>query len=468
MLFLAVLLATVSNVLASLLTAHALSAEEFGKFSLLWVSGQLLTVLLFEPLRLCVVRYSNSASSPLSGSVIFPYCFLYAGLAVCLLVESLASALYTHAHIYSVVLAPYVIAQSLFDASVAHARATFQRSRFFWLWTLRSLVACVVVPLTAYYTGSSQWAVVSMIFSFVVAPLMCARLPLPIPPFNLQYRDVVFIFQFGVVLTLTGLSPLVVFFASRLYVANFSSLATVGVFSLAIDLAQKAVSTPALAMNYALLQPVIQAMDKVGATGASVLIRRNSIILISVLIPAGFGFCAVKEEFASLFLPTGAREQFSLLLEMFVLFSVVLNLKIYLLDSLFMIAGKAKYSLMSSAIFLCVTFLAFTGSFLVYGFTLTSIGKCLAVGALCSSVASFLFGRGVMVVRWPVVAALITTASGFGMYCVVKSLQISSSVGIAFAIKVAVGFSVYTVLLVAIDRLSGKTVYLSFREVIKK
>ncbi|WP_295573661.1 hypothetical protein [Stenotrophomonas maltophilia] len=369
--------------------------EEYTRFAMMWASGQLAAAVLFEWLRIGVVRYSASDSRDprkLPETLGALYVGIL-GVAVVLAVLLLATgdaggAVFTAGFILF-----YACAQGAFDGQQASLRADFRNVRFSITWMARSILSFILTLAAASCFSDGRFALAGLIVSFLVASVFAGSRPR-----SLRWparASVIFLVKFGLFAAAAGMISFALPLAARYAMVHYAGGAESAGALLAVDIAQKILMALGTAINLVLLQPVIGRvnLDPVEGRGHMAGHLVNVVALFSAAMVV---LLYANRVMVTYFVPTAFLDSYSKVSLLAVISVVLVCLKSYGLDALFAIGAKTVYSVVTSALALILFALGCVGLYATQCLSLVSILIALVLA----------LAAGVVLAAWLVASTL--------------------------------------------------------------
>jgi len=346
--------------------------EEYTRFAMMWASGQLAAAVLFEWLRIGVVRYSTSDSRDprqlpeALGALYLGVLGVAVVLAVLLLVTGDAGgAIFTAGFILF-----YACAQGAFDGQQASLRARFRNVRFSITWMARSILSFILTLAAASTFSDGRFALAGLIISFLVASLFAGSCPR-----SLRWparSSVIFLMKFGLFAAAAGMISFALPLAARYAMVHYAGGAESAGALLAVDIAQKILMALGTAINLVLLQPVIGRVNLDPGEG-----RRHMaghlVNVVALFSAAMVMLLYANRVLVTYFVPPAFLDSYSKVSLLAVISVALVCLKSYGLDALFAIGGKTVYSVATSALALVLFVLGCVGLYATQSIGLVSI-----------------------------------------------------------------------------------------------
>jgi hypothetical protein len=400
LMMLSLVLANLANLGIQFVIPRLLVPEEYTRFAMMWASGQLVAALLFEWLRIGVVRYSvNDAGDPrrLPETLAALYAALLVGASV-LAVILLATGRTGSAMFMAGLILFYACAQGAFDGQQANLRARFLNVRFSVTWMVRSVLSFSLTLVVASAFSDGRFALAALSASFLIVSLFAG-----LSPRSLRWparSSVVFLMKFGLFAAAAGIIsfalPLVARYAMVHYAGGTDSAGAV----LAVDIAQKILMALGTAVNLLLLQPVISRVNRDPEEGSRYM-ESHLINVVALFSAAMVVLLYANSVMVTYFVPPAFLESYSKVSLLAVISIVLVCLKSYGLDALFAIGGKTVYSVVTSGVALLLVLLGCGGLYVTHSIGLSSTLVVLVLALVAGLVLATYFAASVLSLRLP-------------------------------------------------------------------
>ncbi len=389
LMLLSLVLANLANLGIQLLIPRLLAPPEYTHFAMSWASGQLVAAVLFEWLRIGVVRYSASSddSRRLSETLgaLYATVFIIAGslAGLLMLVGATGGAIFTSGFVLF-----YACAQGAFDGQQASLRAKFLNVRFSVTWMARSVLSFALTMFAASAFASGRLALAALIGSFVVvsvfAGLPARRVCWP------ARSNVLFLLKFGMFAAAAGIVSFALPLCARYAIVLFAGSSGSAGAVLAIEVAQKILMAFGTAINLVLFQSVIRRVGSEPKEGSRYMAGHlvNVVALFSLAMAV---LVYINTFFVARLVPQAFLDSYSKVSALAVLSIVLTCLKSYALDALFTLGGRTGYSVFTSMVSLIAFLLGCSVLYLGGWVGITSILVVLSISLFTGLVLSAWF-----------------------------------------------------------------------------
>ncbi len=162
--------------------------------------------------------------------------------------------------------------------------------------------------------------------------------------------------SYGAPLALTFALSSLIAGMDRLLLAHFYSLASVGPYAVAYDIARNSLFLLAQASNLAAFPLAVKALEKFGPQAARLQLQKNLGFLLALMLPATLGLVLVGPRLCELFIAPEYVEITSALLLPLALSTLLVSLKTFYSDQSFMLGHETHFQLKIAVISVIVCF----------------------------------------------------------------------------------------------------------------
>jgi O-antigen/teichoic acid export membrane protein len=417
----ALLLANVAALILSLVAPRILSPAEYAAFTLSLGLGQLTVSVVFEWLRLSLLRYGYGSDVALSTARRRVMRTIYIGLALILLVVAIAAGALSIRlpwAVYIAVVAFYAILQAVFDANQAVSRATFSNVSFALSLILRTFLSLVFFSIAAWITKKGHLALIALALSYPTAAIVVRKgWGSSKGGLIIDWNQARFLLAYGGMAAGTTIISSLLPTAMRSTAVSYMGLAESGGFLLAVDMSQKAVAVVGLAANVVHTQDLFKAKD-FGSSDESRQKSRNHVGWIAALLaPTAVGFYVLQDIFIALAIPGSYHRSYAAGIGFGILASALLYFRAFAVDPLFYAAGKSSGALWGSVASVAALLIAALGLPLLHAVNLTTLSLSYVLSTLAGLAAALVMLRREAVGVWPWAdfAKIAAACSGMAM-----------------------------------------------------
>jgi hypothetical protein len=435
--------------------SQLLTPNDFGTLMLITGTGQFISVLLFEWLRLCTLRYADRGDFHRLRIRELYLLLSFLLIAVTFVLALLQRTDAVQLHVAETL--GYALCLGLSDGAAAYlrARGLFAKASAFWLGRSLLGVAAGLVFVMFGADGAATSVGLGISYLVVVIPLIATtNLTRGMAMHDLS-GSVRKLLQFGVPMMLSGLMNTGIAALARGFVAVSAGVAAAGAFALIWELAAKALGSAATAVTATSLRRLVVAHDGPNAERA-VAYRNYAVAVLATTLPAAAGLAAVGPELVVLLLPPAlwavADAQFAWI----VVACFGLTAKTFLVDSVFFAAEQSYTAALASLAGVLITGGAAAVGVIMAIEPVATISAAVTAG--CFAVAVIAARRssagGRSLPKWlrEVSGVLLATAI---MSFAVWGLSGSEASYPGLAIRIVVGVATYAAAIGLLDRLLG-------------
>ena len=328
--------------LAIPLFSRMLDPEEYGRYALALGAVNVLNALLFQWLRLSLVRYLPGAGderAQLKSTLATTSAILVLGVG--LLVA--AACLLPLARGWRAVMAmawAVLALQAAFELCCEYARGSLRPWRYMRLQVVRSS-AFVVLGAVLVAAGAGWWGPLAGVGGGMLAAVALAwpgdwadvRLVLDRPLLARLAR-------YGVPLSLTVALTVVISTSDRYLIAWLRGEAAAGVYSVAVDFTSQTLTLLMMVIHLAMFPIAVRAWEEGGPQAAGERMRDNAALLLAVGVPCVVGLTVLAPNIAHGFLGREFREAASGIIPLVALGTFLAGFKAFHFDAAFQFAHR--------------------------------------------------------------------------------------------------------------------------------
>ncbi|KMO36636.1 teichoic acid transporter [Methylobacterium tarhaniae] len=307
----------VLNLALGLLIAQILGPADFGRFALGTAGAVVLTIMLFEWLRLSATRFYSARvrdTEPWIRAMLDrAYAATALGLAGAAVLLLAGHPLVGEPALLAAAAAGAAVGIGLFDYQAALARARFVGGLYLRLVLIKNGLALVLMVGTAWATADAAAVMLAGGLSQLFAALLIRRALAdpPIPHGADRRRDALRLFMaYGLPVVAANVIYQLMPFANRWAIAAAAGFAEAGYFSLAADIGARLFSTLGAALDLLLFQIAVLAAETHGREAGEAQVARNGAVVLALLLPSAAGFWAVAPALDAIAVPAAYRGHF--------------------------------------------------------------------------------------------------------------------------------------------------------------
>jgi O-antigen/teichoic acid export membrane protein len=436
--------------LAIPLFSRMLDPEGYGRYALALGAINVLNALLFQWLRLSLVRYLPGAGEDRARlkSTLATTCGLLVG-AVGLLAGVACLLPVTQGWRAVLGLSWAVLAlQAAFELCCEYARGSLQPWHYMRLQLVRSS-AFVLLGLTLVALGAGWWGPLAGVGGGMLAALALAwprdwagvRL-------ILDKRLLARLARYGVPLSLTVALTVVISTSDRYLIAWLDGESAAGVYSVAVDFTSQTLTLLMMVIHLAMFPVAVRAWEEGGPEAARERMRANASLLLAVGLPCVVGLTVLAPGIAHCFLGKSFRGAAAGIIPLVALGTFLAGFKAFHFDAAFQFAHRT----------LSQVWIVLIAAVANVGLNVVAIPRWGLNGAAGASVAAYLIAIGLTIavgrrhVRLPVDGGACLAVLVAGSVMGLLLYPVRDRVGpAAVAAQVAGGAVVYGAVLLGFD-----------------
>ena len=434
--------------LAIPLFSRLLEPAEYGRLALVVATVELLNALLFQWLRLSLVRFlpgTKDDPAKLKSTLATVACLMVLALGVVAAAVCLVPAAADWRPVV-VICWTLLTAQVAFDLSAEHTRAVLRPLHYAGLMFARSggtiLLGTALVLLGADWWGPLAGTAAGM----AVAVAFAFRRHWGDARLAIDRALLARICRYGLPLSLTVALAVVITSCDRFLLAWFMGEGAAGLYAVAFDLATQTLTLLMLVINLAVFPLAVRAFEHHGRVAAQEQMRSNASLLLAVGVPCVLGLTVLAPGVAHCFLGEGFRATAAGIIPLVALGAFLAGLKAYHFDAAFQFAHQTIHQV----------WIVLVAAAANVALNLVAVPRWGINGAAGASVAAFLLsialtvvvGRRHFVLPFPFGAAARVLLAGGVMAALLYPFR-DHLAPYALAAQIAGGAAVYALVLVA-------------------
>ena len=366
--------------------SRLLDPAEYGRYALVLVSVNLLNALLFQWVRLSLVRYlpvyredaARFKSTLLTTSLLMVAALGVIAALLCLLPFG------REMRVYVVPCWIMLAAQAAFELSSEYARADLRPWQVMRLQLARS-ASTVALGVVLVWCGLGWWGPVGgtiggMLLALIVLSrrdCLGIRLRIDREKFNR-------IAKYGIPLSMTVALLVVVAGSDRFLIAWFLGEAKAGVYSVAVDFTSQTLTLLLMVVNMAMFPLAVRALEHEGVDAARKQMSYNASLLLAIGVPCVVGFGLLAPGIAHTFIGRDFRAEAANIIPLIALGAFLAGLKAYHFDAAFQFADRTLYQV----------WIILAAAVLNVAFNLIAIPRWGINGSAVASVAAYVLSIG--------------------------------------------------------------------------
>ena len=322
-----------------------LDPGDYGRYALVVATVTMLNALLFQWLRLSLVRYMPAfkddpakLKSTLAGTtgVLILGLGLLAG----------AACLFPIGMTWRLVLAACwltLAVQALFELCCEYARSSLRPWQYMTLQLMRSSSA-IVLGMTLILLGLGWWGpLIATAVGMALAVAWCYRRDWGDVRWRVDRATLKKICMYGVPLSLTVALANVISSTDRFLIAGFMGEDSAGLYSVAVDFTSQTLTLLMVVINMAVFPMAVRAWENHGRQAAQDQMRANASLLMVVGAPSVIGMAMLAPDVAYCFLGKSFRGAAAHIIPLVALGTFLANFKAFHFDAAFQFAHRTIY-----------------------------------------------------------------------------------------------------------------------------
>jgi O-antigen/teichoic acid export membrane protein len=432
------------------LFTRLLDPVDYGRYTLVVATVALLNALLFQWLRLSLVRYLpayKDDAARLKSTLATAGGLMILALGV---VAAIVCVLPATRVWRPVVLPCWVMlaAQATFELCCEYSRAIIKPWRYMGLQLARS-TAVVAVGGALVWFGAGWWGPLAGAAAGMILGIACVwhgdwadvRVMLDRPTF-------LKLCHYGIPLSLTVALTIVIGTSDRFLIAYFNGEGSAGLYSAAVDFTGQTLALLMMVIQLAMFPLAVRAFEHQGRAAAQEQMKTNASLLMAVGVPCVVGIALLASGIAACFLGKEFRTTAASIMPLIALGSFLAGLKAYHFDAAFQFAHRTIYQV----------WIVLFAAALNVGLNLVAIPRFGINGSAVASVVAYVvsivltayFGRRHFVLPFPRRESLQVLAGGGAMALVLYPVR-GYHGPLAVALQISGGAAVYGGVLLALD-----------------
>jgi O-antigen/teichoic acid export membrane protein len=317
--------------------SRLLDPAGYGKYALVLATVGLLNALLFQWLRLSLVRYlaaANDNRRALKSTLLTIELAIIVSLAVPAAAVLMIPALVGWRAVALPCLSLLAV-QSLFELFLEHARAQIEPWRYMTLLLSRSVIS-TALGAGLIVAGMGWWGPVIGLGVGMLLPGAWA--------YARDWRDAAIsidravlrkVCTYGLPLSMTVALAVVISTSDRFLIAWLIGDNAAGLYSVAVDFTNQTITLLMMVVYLAMFPLAIRAWENEGRQAAEDQMRHNATLLLGVGVPAVIGLAVLSPGLSHVFLGKSFRTAASQIMPLVALGSFLAGLKAYHFDAAF-------------------------------------------------------------------------------------------------------------------------------------
>jgi O-antigen/teichoic acid export membrane protein len=446
--------------LAIPLFTHLLKPEVYGKYALVVATAGLLNALLFQWIRLSLVRYLHAHKedpSRLKSTMMTTTCAIILALGV---VAAGISLLPIQSEWRPVALPCWIMlaAQAIYELCCENVRAMMRPWSYMGLQLAKS-AGTVVLGVILVLLGAGWWGPLAGLTAgmLLAAAFSCGR-DWSGFKWSIDRQILAQVARYGLPLSATVALANVIGSSDRYLIAGFMGEGPAGLYSAAVDFTTQTLTLVMMVVNLAMFPLAVRAFEHEGREAAQEQMRSNASLLLAIGVPCVIGMTMLAPGIANCFLGKSYRAAAAGIIPLIALGAFLAGFKAYHFDAAFQFAHRTIYQvwivLFAAIVNITLNWIAIPR----YGINGAAGASVLAY--LISIVLTAWLGRRHFVLPFPVRPAAQVLLAGGAMAVLLYPLR-DDVRPLVVAAQIAGGAIAYVGLLIACN-------FLSLREMLVK
>ena len=443
--------------LAIPLFTRLLNPADYGKYFLVVAAAGLINALLFQWLRLSLVRYLPGATAGedaqrLKSTLLTTTVLLVGGLGLLAAVLCVTPGLGAWR---SVVAACWILlaAQAVFEMASEYARAALAPWRYMALHLARS-GAMIGLGALLVLAGMNWWGpLLGTAAGMALGVAIVSRGDWRDARLTMHAAELRKLARYGVPLSLTVGLTIVIMTADRFLIDFFLGKHATGLYAVAVDFTMQTLLVLMVAISMAVFPVAIRAFEREGQAAAQEQMRWNAVLLLAVGLPCVVGLTVLAPGIANVFFGPSYRAAAAQIVPLVALGAFLNGFKAFHFDAAFQFAHRTIQQ---------VWIVLFAAAFCI-ALNLLLIPRWGIRGAAVATVATYVVSIGItavvgrrhFVLPWPARESVIIAIAAGVMALALYPLR--GHVGAAAVVaQIAGGAAVYGAALVAMNFLNAR------------
>lgn len=429
------------------LFSRLLTPEDYGRYAMVIATVGLLNALLFQWLRLSLVRYMpayRNDPAKLKSTLLTTALAIILGTGA---IALLALLLPATAHLRPMILACWALltVQSLFELVSEYARAIVKPWRNMTFQVLRAASFVMVGGAFVWMGWSWSGPIVGMLVGMVLAVAIAWRADWRGVKLGID-RDVLRgLARYGVPLSITVALAVVIGTSDRFLIDYYLGNDDAGLYAVAYDFTTQSLTLLMMVINLAMFPLAVRAWEEQGPEAAKEQMRNNASMLMAVGLPCVVGMSILAPGISHSFFGEQYRDAAIDIIPLIAVGAFLAGLKAYHFDAAFQFVHKTIYQVW------IVLFVAV----LNIGLNVVAIPKWGINGSAGASVAAYAvsigltawLGRRHFALPFPPKACLQVAVAAGVMGAALWSFRHETSIG-TVSLLVASGATIYAIVLI--------------------
>jgi O-antigen/teichoic acid export membrane protein len=327
------------------LFTRLLKPEEYGRYALVLATVMLLNALLFQWLRLSLVRYLPAFKDDparLKSTLISVTAVLILAMGP---IAAVIAMLPVDPRWRAVAFPCWALlaVQAMFELCNEYSRAILKPWQYMGLQVTRS-GSIIILGVLLIERGAGWWGpLIGMTAGMAAGVIWAYRKDWLDARFQLDNQVLRQICQYGIPLSITVALTVVISSSDRFLIAHYLGEAAAGLYSVAVDFTAQTLTLLMLVINLAMFPIAVRAFEHNGRDAAQEAMKSNASLLMAVGLPCVVGLTVLAPGIAHCFLGKEYRIAAVSIIPLIALGTFVAGLKAYHFDAAFQFAHRTIY-----------------------------------------------------------------------------------------------------------------------------
>jgi O-antigen/teichoic acid export membrane protein len=430
--------------------SRMLEPADYGRYALVLTAATLLNSLVFQWLRLSLVRYLpvfRDDPARLKSTLLGATVVLSAVMGVSFV---LAGLFMTGSTWRMVLLSCWVMltVQAFYELCCEYTRAIIQPWRYMWLQVIRSGVA-VTLGVGLVILGWGWWGpVVALTAGMAIAVAYAFPIDWRGAQLALHAPTLKRLGHYGIPVSMTVALAMVIGTSDRFLIAWMIDESAAGLYSVAVDFTTQTLTLVMMVISMAMFPLAVHAWETEGRSAAQAQMRSNASLMLAVGVPCIVGLAVATPAIVHCFLGESFRPAALRIVPMVGLIAFVAALKAFHFDAAFQFTHKTIHQV----------WIVFFAAIINIALNVVMIPIWKLEGSIVASLIAYLmtmvltiwYGRRFVSLPIPLVPAVQVLVSAAAMGLVLMPFRNHVS-PLALTAQIAGGGAVYGLLLVAMN-----------------
>lgn len=444
--FIGRILPGIINFVAIMFYTRLLSPEEYGEYSLVLVSVTILNTIIFQWLRMGLMRYYPSYSNKDYDKFLSSIGLIFLNLSGILIILFFLSSLFLLTQDSSLILILLLSLLLLLALAWNEINLTLLRSKLspiqFSISSLFKALITFVVGLVLLKFGFGSTSLVFAMFLGASIPIILMTFKeWKLVKLKLADRTIINkLINYGLPLTLTFALSSILLGTDRWMLGTMVGNSEVGVYSVTYDFVQQSLFLLMTVVNLSTYPIILKKLEESGKSAAENELKKAFNLIMLISIPATVGLLIVTSNLVDVIFGSEYRDGAIKIMPIIVLTVFIQGIKTYYYDLSFQLGNKTKTQLIP--VIFAAVINVILNLFLIPKFGAIGAGYASLIAYLFALVIGVFLGKKVFVLPFPKVDLIkILLCSIFMSLCVIPFSAIQGIFGLI--IQVVIGIIAY-------------------------